>query len=527
MNNIKKSKHRNTLTIFIYPYLFLCFTSIVLLLSPSCINQNTGYLASETSSSIDDSSLLLVNDPGINTTLSIDSLNRLATEEYFFGNYQQALNVITLAYNKAQNIDDEVELANLLNTLGLIQWRLNNNSDAIECYTQAARLADKHHLTHLFGLTQTNLALIYKAERNYEQAFKCNSKAISIFHKSNQYRELGISLNNHGQIFKNLTINDSAKYYYIQAIKNYEKISFKDGQAATYYNLAELYLRQKLEDSALLYAQKSLKLAIEVESKIRTQEANHQISEIFEYFNHPDSALKYYKIYDQINNELLTANQSTQLAKLQAELGSEVKKLQIQNLKNEQILALNRTKFIGAILIILILIITLWVYRHFSKIRFEKGKLEMELQNSKTILEIKEQELKTYILDLSKKNAIVSKLQDDIVQSPSLEHNKSAEITRLLEQKILTKEDWEQFKNKFRIIYPKFFSRINELNITLTEAEIRLLVLTHLELSGKEMATTLGISPQSVRACKTRLKKKLITNNYESVERFLSHCLLN
>jgi hypothetical protein len=42
-----------------------------------------------------------------------------------------------------------------------------------------------------------------------------------------------------------------------------------------------------------------------------------------------------------------------------------------------------------------------------------------------------------------------------------------------------------------------------------------------LELNGKDMANILGISPQSVRVCKMRLKKKLPADKYETVEDFL------
>jgi len=45
--------------------------------------------------------------------------------------------------------------------------------------------------------------------------------------------------------------------------------------------------------------------------------------------------------------------------------------------------------------------------------------------------------------------------------------------------------------------------------------------LLYLDLSGKEMAKILGISPQSVRVGKMRLKKKLKNEGYDSVEDFL------
>src|SRR5690606_14582080 len=96
------------------------------------------------------------------------------------------------------------------------------------------------------------------------------------------------------------------------------------------------------------------------------------------------------------------------------------------------------------------------------------------------------------------------------------------QVAQLLNQKILTDEDWEKFKTKFSAIYPEFLAKFKLMKTSFTEAEIRLMVLLRLKLSGKEMAATLGISPQSVRVTKMRLKKKLQEENYDSVEDFLA-----
>ena len=95
-----------------------------------------------------------------------------------------------------------------------------------------------------------------------------------------------------------------------------------------------------------------------------------------------------------------------------------------------------------------------------------------------------------------------------------------------MEQKIFTDDGWDIFKKRFAEIYPDFFKRVKQSNIPVTEAEIRILVLMTLKLNGNEMANSLGISPQSVRACKMRLKKKLQVNDYESVEAYLQTIFL-
>lgn len=472
-----------------------------------------------------DTSLLTSQSTLEKQLLDIDSINNKAIFEWEHGNYQKAMSYILLAYDQAKVQKNENKLALVLNTMGLIQWQLNNNEDAMRSYDAAAQIAERYQMHRLLGLTHTNRGLVYKKEGNVDLAFYHNNQAIEIFKEAEHHRDLAIALNNQGQIFKNQGINDSAKKYYLRALNNYKKVDYKDGAAATFYNLSEVLMRQNQEQASIEVAHKSLKLATEIQSKVRMSEAYKRLADTYEHFNKPDSALQYLKRHNTHYNSLLIANQSSSLAKHQAEMGAEVKTLQIQNLQKEKKLASNRLWFIGIGIFIMLLFLAFIIYRKIAKINFKKRSLERELVNSRKILNIKEQELKSYILDLSKKNNLIDKLQKNlkVISNPITDK----EVSNLLEQKILTDEDWETFKSKFNSIYPGFFLKMRQYETSLTEAEIRYMVLLRLDLSGKEMAKTLGISPQSVRVCKMRLKKKLQNQNFKTVEDFLNWLLIS
>src|SRR5690606_3758891 len=61
--------------------------------------------------------------------IKIDSLNTIALEYWQDGDYQKSLSIINLAYSKAEKEGNDTELAKILNTLGLVHWRLGNNED--------------------------------------------------------------------------------------------------------------------------------------------------------------------------------------------------------------------------------------------------------------------------------------------------------------------------------------------------------------------------------------------------------------
>jgi len=453
-----------------------------------------------------------------------DLLTNLGNEQWRMGNYQEALKYFTQAYNKLKRTGNEQQTATLLNNLGLVHWRLDNNTAAMECYTEAAQLAEKLDMQRLLGLTCTNRSLILKEQRNFTEAFKYNNKAIAIFKKLKEPRDLAIAYNNQGQIYRFNKQPEQALVYYNLSLRECQKINYAEGMATAYQNLSTIYTTKANPKKAYLNAHKSLALSLKLDSKVRISEAYRELSRIHDRFSRPDSALYYFKKYYDREKELMDASQSEMLSRYQAKLGVEVKNLRIQNLQNERQIANNRLWFIAAAILIAMLITAFFLYRYFSRMRFKKRQLEAELKNSLKIIAVKEQELKTYIIDLSKKNNIIGNLQVDTAVT-IIKDTKDDEVAHLLGQKILTDEDWRTFKIRFSAIYPHFFVRINESHIIITEAEIRILVLMRLNLKSKDMANILGISPQSVRVCKMRLKKKLLTQDYETVEDFLQHII--
>ncbi|MBV6878753.1 tetratricopeptide repeat protein [Epilithonimonas ginsengisoli] len=447
------------------------------------------------------------------------NFRKLGDEQWHLGNYQEALNYFTKAYKKVKASGDEKETATLLNNLGLVHWRLENNTAALECYTESAALAEKNGMQRLLGLTHTNRALILKEQRNFEEAFIQNNEAIRLFKEINKPHDLATAYNNQGQIYRYSGAYDEALKFYLLSLEQCEKINDLEGKAVAYQNLSTVYAKQGKKEKALDAARKCLKISYKTKSKVRISEGLYELSHNFDRFKMPDSALYYFKKHNEIEKSLMKANQSKILSQFQANLGIEVKNLRIKNLQNEKEIANDRFMFVGACVMIALLVSAFFIYRYLSIIKFRKKQLEAELETSKQIIQIKEDDLRTYIIDLTDKNNIISKLQEPDKEPRDIED----EVNELLEQKIFTDDGWDKFKKRFAEIYPDFFKRIKQSNIPVTEAEIRILVLMTLKLNGNEMANSLGISPQSVRACKMRLKKKLQVNDYESVENYLNY----
>ncbi|NMH88410.1 helix-turn-helix transcriptional regulator [Flavivirga algicola] len=84
----------------------------------------------------------------------------------------------------------------------------------------------------------------------------------------------------------------------------------------------------------------------------------------------------------------------------------------------------------------------------------------------------------------------------------------NGQIESLINSKILTQQDWRNFKNQFTKLYPKFFITLKIKGLHLTNSEERLLALEFLNLNTFEIADKLGISNRSVIVSRHRLRKK-------------------
>lgn len=435
------------------------------------------------------------------------------------GDYKEALKYFTIAYERAKKANDEALMAKSLNNIGLTYWKLGDHETAMESYRQAAGLAKKYRLDDLLALSYTNQALILRQQEAYSSAKSLNQEGIKLLEKKGNTRHLAVVYNNHGQIFRLQNQMDSAFYYYQKALNIYKDDDFNDGKSATLGNLAEIYAYRGLRSQALFCARESMRHATLSQNTIRDIESYKRLSDIFERFSMPDSALFYSRKYITLQEKEFEKNKQDKLIEYQGNLGYELQKLQIENLTKQKQLASNRIWMTAGIVVIALLIASLIIRGRFSRIRLRKDQLQADLLHARHIADVRQDELKAYIIDLTKKNNQINELQGNLVNLPG---PRDTRFEELLDTKILTDEAWEKFKKKFSLIFPQFIPRVRELNASITEAELRYLVLHHLRLSPKEMANVLGISAKSVHTCKMRLKRKLNLEGYISVEAFFS-----
>ncbi len=144
------------------------------------------------------------------------------------------------------------------------------------------------------------------------------------------------------------------------------------------------------------------------------------------------------------------------------------------------------------------------------QLKLENTNLQKTIEINKHLSEIKqkENELLKHTKIIAEKQEIISKLQVEI------DKNKSQNIpTFSLEQVMeeIQKETMslESFDLRFNELYPDFYQILSCQYNALTQAEIRVCALVKLNMSSKEIANLLCVSPSTVDNHRFKIRKKM------------------
>jgi DNA-binding CsgD family transcriptional regulator len=150
------------------------------------------------------------------------------------------------------------------------------------------------------------------------------------------------------------------------------------------------------------------------------------------------------------------------------------------------------------------------------KVEEEQKKLkEMQMQNE---LEYKESQLTAMALQMMQKNELLQELKERIEQNKP---GDDSQLNKIISKGLNHDKEWTDFNSYFESINKNFYSRLKSAYPEISPNDLRICALIKLNLSIKEMASILNISPDSVKTARYRLRKKLQLNSEDNLTDFI------
>lgn len=136
----------------------------------------------------------------------------------------------------------------------------------------------------------------------------------------------------------------------------------------------------------------------------------------------------------------------------------------------------------------------------------EKELIEIRNNQLKIDVDSKNKELATSTMSIVKKNELLSSIKNELYKGGD-ENIKN--VIHIIDKSLNNSDDWEMFKEAFNNADKNFIKKIKNTHNSLTPNDLRLCAYLRLNLSSKEIAPLLNISPRSVEVKRYRLRKKM------------------
>ncbi len=494
-------------------------------------------------------------DQALNLALSLNDEENAARSYqligevlYHQGVYLPALERLMKAESIFRKIQDDEQLAKNLNQQGLVYFQVKQAELSLEHHSEALTLYQSLRDKRGMAYSLSCIGRIYEKRLNYDEALRYQLQALELSEAINDVQGLGIILENIGSIYEDLENYAQAKKYFFQALTMNERANDSLSMIINLNNLGDIHRKTNQLVKAMEFTRKALTLSERLGDKYQLSSAYKDLSKTYyqqgmyreAYENLENGRLLYEDIYDQ--------ESTRQLAMMQTLFEIEQKNNSISKLESQQKLNQLIKVALGSTLFLFALLGGAIISRQRLKIRqnneaigqkeemfmAQTSLIKSELENSQlheqqlqAELESRSKALTAHALHIMSKNKILEDIQHklhELLREDMQEQRKRVKaIIKMIENNFVQDQDWNDFRHSFEQVHQNFFDNLQKISGELTPADLRLAALIRLNLLSKDIATILGISTDSLRISRYRLRKKLKLKHGES----LTSCILS
>jgi tetratricopeptide (TPR) repeat protein len=428
-------------------------------------------------------------------------LHDMALIFYYFGEYRRVVELMEESV-KHRPVDVNRDIQRY-NSLGLASLNLKHYNKAEKAFRETIACARRHKTDIWIAIGSNNLARLYLATDRYEEALKLALTTLHHIDIELYPREYAEQLLSIASAYLALKQNDKAGVY----LQKLNQIPQKSKRL--FFSFGEKQQNEKFK-----------------QNYFNVQMRYHAgVKDFMAAYAYSDSLKAANKALDSIYNSLQVhiAAQTLKIRENQSEIERE---------KVEKHRVSLRSWVIAVSITFLAIGFAILYYTSLSKMGKEKALfskreklLEKEKQKIKDELVGLNNEIQDYLAEITDRNRQIEKLSAGLQKLKKENALGNKEAIRTAEEglrglKIITKEQWVSFLADFEKIHPSFTRKVKKDHLY-SEAELRLLMLSKLQFSSKDIGNILGISDNAVRVTWYRIRKKLGISPETSPEEIL------
>ena len=459
------------------------------------------------------------------------------------GDYQLALSNMFESLERYEELNDLNGVGSMLLNIGLVYSEQLSYREAKSYFRKAQKSFQDNNREGNIATALTKLAAVLTLEDSLATARDYLNSAIEIHHSNNYRYGLAEAYNRLGIVYRKQGDYNASLDYLYRSRDISIGINDNEGLAKCFVDIGITFLATEQFPQAREFFEHGLEKANSIGSKKWRLEAFRGLANLYELKNNNDSALKYYRAYQILKDSVLDKQKIMAIANLKEEYEN---RQQVQELadtkyriKELQEVAKARTIFLVSIVVLFFMTTALIVlfyrnqqlknkrlkeqqekdvqlqqmkeekhYAEVENIRLRQKELEREL-------ELKDRELASYAINFLQKNEFISDVNADLQKVKSL--SDLDRVKRKLKSASQLDKGWENFKMQFEKVHGSFSDELKSTYPDLSPSDLKLAILLRINLNTKECATILGISPDSVKTARYRLRKKMDIDTEESL----------
>jgi tetratricopeptide (TPR) repeat protein len=464
----------------------------------------------------------------LNNNLKAAALHYQQIAELLFteGAHVQALDYYLKAKHLYSNEYDNISVALVQNRIGHIYFRNKRYPFALKNFQQALNTFIKNKNSSGATESYSSIGHVYEKMGKADSASYFFNLALGSWKTEIQKSQSPGTYEEMGSIYEDLGDFKNALKCFVSAKNLYYKFK-RDLDPGLINNIGDSYRKLHQYPEALFYSRNAENLALMKEDNREISSAQRDLAKTYEMLGKYDSAFFYSEKARVSFASISNKDNNEQLNLLQTLYGVQQKDSAIKSLESERYIDRILISSIVIIGILLGLIGFTLISRQRLKMVNERmlhqtqsKTMELSLNNQRLLqenlkaeLEVKSKELTSHSLHIIQKNQFLDKLKEKIghlIKDDKRDQKRELkQIISLINSNSNQDKNWEDFRIIFENVHDSFFEKLKLRSASLTATDLRFLALLKMNLSSSDIATMLGITQDSLRTTRYRVRKKL------------------